>query len=135
MGLFSRNKSTPSSAPAAVEMQPPDELAQRGGVAYEGSDFTYAAELYGDAVDKLHTMYVMGGARYRKPSDSDRPILDGLVNSVGAAIASGRIADVRHHAERACHYLAEIDQMVPPQASGPSIYRQAIDNVSFELRK
>ena len=66
MGLFNRNKAGSKRSPSSLQI--PDELAQRAHTQYGSSNFMTAAELYSQAVDKLHTMYVVGECKYRQPS-------------------------------------------------------------------
>lgn len=109
VGLFNRNKSaSKSSTPSSLQI--PDQFAQRAREAYGNSDFVRAAELYSDAVDKLHTMYVMANppCAVRKPSPSDALITQGIVSAVGAALAVDPTAPVREMAERSIAYLNEI---------------------------
>jgi hypothetical protein len=136
MGLFSkRNNTATTKAEPQGQLQIPDELAQRAALAYGSQQFTSAAEAYAQAVDKLHTMYAVGNCQFRQPSPDDLPILEGLVNSVGAAIAMGSAAAVRQSAESSLHYLGDLERTLSARGQDTQMFRQAIENLSFELRK
>lgn len=127
MGLFKRSKAAAGSS--AAPLQVPDELAQRAQIKYGNSEFVAAAELYSEAVDKLHTMYVVGECRYRQPSRSDAPITEGLVSAVGAALAMDSNASVRSSAEQSIGYLSQIIEL--PQAKPVTdLYENAISKLS-----
>jgi hypothetical protein len=131
MGLFNRNKA--ASPGAGGSQQIPDELAQRAQLAYGSADFVRAAELFSQAVDKLHTMYAVGNAAFRQPSEADAPITQGLVSAVGAAIAAEHGLAVRQYAEQSIGYLSEIARL--PQAQPVVIlYDTAINELSRLLR-
>lgn len=83
MGRFNRGKAGSRGSPSSLQI--PDELAQRAHIQYGSSNFMSAVDLYSQAVDKLHTMYVVGECKHRQPSQSDAPIIEGLVSAVGAA--------------------------------------------------
>ena len=121
MGLFRGKGTTPDSGPP---VQPPDELAARARLEYGHARFAAAAELYSEAVDKLHTMYVMGQCTYRQPSSSDKLITDGLTSAVGAALAENSSVAVRGLIERSSGYLNEILQLPQTQPMS-SMYESA----------
>jgi len=127
MGLFNRSK-------AASSVQIPDELAQRAHRQYGSFNFVAAAELYSQAVDKLHTMYVVGECKYRQPSQSDISIMEGLVSAVEAALARDSNAPVRSLAEQSIGYLRQIVEL--PQAR-PEVrqYEFAIRELTNNLRR
>jgi hypothetical protein len=134
MGLFSKRSNEPAQ-PAQPQLQIPDELAQKAALEYGSQQFSAAAGLYAAAVDKLHTMYAIGNCKFREPSADDMPILQGLVNSVGAAVAMGSGPAVRQPAASALHYLADIEQTLSARGQNVGMFRQATDNLGFELRK
>lgn len=124
MGLFNRNKRT-----RAGTVQIPDELAQRAQIEYGNSSFPAAANLYADAVDKLHTMYVIGQCQYRQPSQSDSSITQGLASAVGAALAMDPSVQMRSLIVRSIGYLSEILQT--PQAKLVSnVYERTMSELS-----
>jgi hypothetical protein len=92
-----------------------------------------AAELYSQAVDKLHTMYVVGECKYRQPSQSDTSIMEGLVSAVEVALAMDSNAPVRSLAEQSIGYLRQIMDL--PQASpAAGLYEFAIRELTANLR-
>ena len=110
----------------ASPLQPPDEFAAKGKAAYGGADFATAAEAYGNAVDKLHTMYVFPAPhdRHRQPSGQDQPILQGLISSLGAAEESG--TRQRGVAQQSAGYLRDIGNTLQDQGnSAAAIYVEA----------
>lgn len=127
MGIFKRRNAP--SASSAAPLQVPDELAQRAQIKYGSADFAAAAELYSEAVDKLHTMYVVGECRYRQPSRSDASITEGLVSAVGAALAMDSNAPVRPLAEQSIGYLSQIIEL-PQAKSATDLYEGAIIKLS-----
>lgn len=134
VGLFNRAKS--ASASSGSTLQIPDQFAERARGAYGNSDFVRAAELYGDAIDKLHTMYVMASppCALRRPSQSDASITEGIVSAVGAALAMDSRAPVQNVAERSIGYLNEIIAL--PQATPmANLYETAIRGLDAELRR
>jgi len=130
MGLFNRSKA--SSTRSASSLQIPDELAQRAELAYGSANFIAAAELYSSAVDKLHTMYVVGQCRYRQPSQSDASIAEGLVSAVGAALATDPNAPVRSLVEQSIGYLREITG-IPQARLAADLYTTAMNRLSREI--
>jgi len=127
MGLFNRSKE--SSTRSAASLQIPDELAQSAHIEYGSSNFVAAAELYSKAVDKLHTMYVIGECKYRQPSQSDSSITAGLVSAVGAALAMDSNAPVRSLAEQSIGYLSQIMEM-PQARPAADLYESAMSGLS-----
>ncbi len=127
VGLFGRNKVKTEGSASALQV--PDEIAIRAKIEYGNGRFAAAASLYGESVDKLHTMYVVGGCRYRQPSPSDSPITEGLVSAVGAALAVDPSVPVRSLLERSADYLSQILQM-PQAAAEVSIYESAIGELT-----
>lgn len=126
MGIFSRKG---SARPAPTDQQPPDRFADEAALKYGVADFAEAASLYAEAIDKLHTMYVIGGCKYRSPSSDDQRILDGIVSSVGAAKAMGEEAS-SSDIVRSASYLEQIAAL-PATASFQHEYTNAIG----ELRR
>lgn len=130
MALFRRSKAAGAGSEPSVQV--PDELAQRAQARYGDAEFVAAAEFYSQAVDKLHTMYVAGGCKYRRPSQSDASIAECLVSAVGAAVAQGSSAAVRPLAEQSIGYLSEIAGR--PQAKpAADLYEAAISRLSRAL--
>src|SRR5690242_5577511 len=127
MGLFKRNNAP--SASSVAPLQVPEELAQRAQIKYGSADFAAASELYSEAVDKLHSMYVVGECKYRQPSRSDASITKGLVSAVGAALAMDSNAPVRPLAEQSIGYLSEIIEL-PQAKSAADLYEDAISKLS-----
>lgn len=109
MPLF---KKKPSSAGATTQnrQQVPDELCEQAQLKYGHQDFVGAFTMYATAIDKLHTMCVVAPApnRIRSFSEADQPILDGLVNSAGAALAMNSELNITTEAEKAAEYLRQI---------------------------
>lgn len=133
MALFGRKK-RPSET-----LQPPDALAQRAAHAYgtPGSSphrFAAAASLYAQAIGKLHTMYIMGNATYRRPSAEDQAILDGFVSAVGAAAATDELHAARDEAVGAVHYLEDIAQFAQRLNGDGHRYLDAAERAGRELR-
>lgn len=116
-------------------LQIPDQFEQRAQEAYGNSDFVRAVELYSDAVDKLHTMYVMANpaCAVRRPSQSDALITQGIVSAVAVALAMDSNASVRKMAERSIAYLNEIIAL-PHTGPVTSLYETAIRGLNTELQ-
>jgi hypothetical protein len=123
-----------NSGSTAASLQVPDELAQRAHIQYGSSNFLAAAELYSQAVDKLHTMYVVGECKYRRPSDSDIPIMEGLVSAVEAALSMNSDAPVRPLAEQSIGYLGQIIEL-PQARPAARAYEFAIRELTTTLRR
>lgn len=131
MGLFNRSKAGSKRSPSTLQI--PDELAQRAHIQYGSANFVAATELYSQAVDKLHTMYVVGECKYRQPSQSDTSIMEGLISAVEAALAMDSNAPVRPLAEQSIGYLGQITEL--PQARPVAgIYEFAIRELTANLR-
>lgn len=131
MGLFNRNKAGSNKSPSSLQI--PDELAQRAHAQYGSANFVAAAELYSQAVDKLHTMYVVGECKYRQPSQSDAAIMEGLVTAVGAALAMDSNAPVRSMVEQSIGYLRQITEL-PQARPAAGTYEFAIRELAANLR-
>jgi len=132
MGLFSRKiEDSGSSGPSGTQI--PDRLAQRAAVEYGNSRFTAALELYGEAIDKIHTMCVVAqpSGRIRSLGAQDQPILDGFNNSLGAALAMDSTADVDRIVEQAMNYLREI---AAEGGGGDNRYAAAMSNIDISYR-
>lgn len=133
MGLFSKKSRQASSASTSGALQYPDELAQEAALKYGSSDFEGALEAYRTAIDKLHTMEVVApaGSRIRTPGPQDQPILDGFVNSLGAAMSMDPEFRPTGTAEQAVIYLEEIANEAGAESER---YRAAIKSIEFEMR-
>jgi hypothetical protein len=127
VGLFNRGKGANSGSPEPLQV--PDQLALSAKAEYGNAHFLAAAELYGKAVDKLHTMYVVGDCKYRQPSRSDATITEGLVSAVGAALAMDSNAPVRSLIEQAVGYMDEIVR-VPQARPVADMYQSSINELS-----
>lgn len=86
-------------------------------------------ELFGQAIDKLHTMYVAAdpSSRIRSPGPQDTPILQGFTRALSAVLTQGATAETRQIAERTASYLADIARMASA-AMGP--YLTTIDEIN-----
>lgn len=116
MGFFSR-RSEPKRG--GTSLQPPDEQAALGSAALESGDTMSALESYYNAVDKLHTMYVIGGCQYRRPSLDDAEILAGLLTSAEQTAGDPAAAGLVH---RSCLYLEQVAQAASTHGANPSMY-------------
>jgi hypothetical protein len=132
MGLFNRSKAGSKRSPSSLQI--PDELAQRAHIQYGSSNFVAAVDLYSQAVDKLHTMYVVGECKYRQPSQSDASIMEGLVSAVGAALAVDSNAPVQSFAEQSVGYLTQIMEL-PQARPAAGLYGFAIRELTTNLRR
>lgn len=132
MGLFSRKTESSGSA-SAGSLQIPDQLAQRAAREYGTSNFMGALELYGEAIDKIHTMCVVASpsGRIRSLGAQDQPILDGFNNSLGAALAMDSTADVDRIVEQTLGYLREIAADAGP---GDDRYALLMSNIDVTYR-
>ena len=133
MPLFGRKRS--DVGPAGSAAQPPDEFGEQARLAYGSQQFSEALELYARAIDKLHTMYVMGGCQYRQPSQADEYIVTGFVSALGAAKAISPSADFAGQAEPPIGYLSQIADAASQRGLDPSIYSRAANDASSELRR
>lgn len=126
MGLFGRRGNGSPSGRSTQQLQIPDEYASRAGQAYSAADFATAANLYADAIDKLHTMYVIGDCAYRQPSSADDAILGGIVSAVGAGRAVNPTADYSQLVERSRAYLGQIAETAARLGYDSNPYQRAI---------
>jgi hypothetical protein len=126
MGLFGNKKTS-----ATPELQIPDELAQKAALAYVSQQFARAFETYVEAVDKLHTMYVIGEQRFRQAGPRDHAILNGINNSLGAALAIDPTRPVDGSVHSAVAYLAQIAGVA---RSEQDRYNDAIEILERTLR-
>lgn len=135
MALFGRRRRV--NAPEATNLQPPDEYARRGAVYYGNQDFANALDMYGEAIDKLHTMYVFPAPqdRRRQPSVADESILQGFISSLGAALAMDPSMQVGARVEKAINYLGQIARVAQreDQASAGR-YLAAIDDITLAAK-
>lgn len=118
-------------------MQVPDELAGRAEDLYGRQKFGAAFEVFAEAVDKLHSMEVVAapGSRLRVPSNADRPILAGLVKSLGASLAMGDAPrDYRDIAAKSAYYLGEIAEEAARVGVDAGDYSSAVAEVSRTIR-
>lgn len=133
MSLFSRKEKSAPSPRQQTDLQPPDEYGQQAQVAYGSQQFHRAFELYCNAIDKLHTMYVMGDCRYRQPSSGDVYILDGFVSATGAAKAVDPDLSIKNEIERLVNYLNQIVEVARQRSSDAGPYMKAAEAGSYEL--
>lgn len=133
MGLFSRKERTPSSSRPRADLQPPDEYGQQAQAAYGSQQFHRAFDLYCSAIDKLHTMYVVGDCRYRQPSSSDTYILEGWVSATGATKATQPGALNRNDLERSIGYLNQIADTARAHGADAEPYVKAAEAGAYEL--
>ena len=126
VGLFSRRN-------PPEELQIPDQLAQQAGYKFGTQDFAGAFNTYAEAIDKIHTMCVVTprGMRQRTPGERDLVILDGLNNSLGAALAVNPQLDVRKLVERTIGYM---DQIADEAGEADTLYHDAIRNIDITYR-
>jgi hypothetical protein len=115
------------------ELQIPDQCVRRAADKYARGLFAEALEEYVEAIDKLHTMYVVGEMAYRRPSADDSAAVGGLASSVRTARAAHPDVDLRRSTERACHYLNEIAQAALSRGFDPSLYESGITLAMREL--
>ena len=127
VGFFKRAKSAPAGSEA--HLQVPDDLAQRARIQYGNADFYSAAGLYAEAIDKLHTMYVIGQCRYRQPGPADSSIAEGLVSATGAALAMDPQAPIQALVQQSIGYLEQIVQIPQAQAEAGT-YSSAMAELS-----
>ena len=130
MALFGKKRNAVKAA--EVALQPPDELCQKAKLANGSQQFASAAEYYSEAIDKLHTMYVMGDCSYRSPSANDTKILQGFVSAVGATKASGQ--SMPTNVTSAIAYLSQIAETAAQRNADPAPYNSAARDAEFELR-
>ena len=93
-------------------------------------DLSRAVENYGNAIDKLHTMYVMGDCSYRQPSSSDYGILEGFVKAVKAVQERQGDAAVGAAVQQASSYLTQIADKASQVGAHPSTYLAYVDELS-----
>ena len=132
MGFFRKSRDTATHG-HVTDVQPPDEHGRRAQMHYGNNQFVPAAEAFGVAIDKMHTMYVIGGMRFRQPSNDDSYIVEGLVSSIGAARAMDPGVDLTQIGTRAVHYLEEIADAVDAAGYDAASYREGIEGVLREL--
>jgi hypothetical protein len=128
--VFGKRKPKASPQPSEAK-QYPDELADAAAVEYGSGCYATAAEGFATAIDKLHTMEMVAANPIRCPGDQDQYILDGLRNSVGAALAAGQVLD-RHIVESAMAYLRAIGANAGPEGGR---YLQAVSDIEYELQR
>jgi hypothetical protein len=134
MGWFSRIFGREENAYVGGQettLQYPDELAIEAKQLYGNQKFGAAVEKYSDAIDKLHTMYVMAArsSRMRTPGPNDLYILDGFESALGAAQASGQVADSEGLREKTVYYLRDITDTIEREGGDGGIYRGAINRI------
>ena len=135
MALFGRRRRF--NEPEDNNLQPPDKYARRGAAYYGNQDFANALDMYGEAIDKLHTMYVFPAPRDRRrqPSVADEPILQGFISSLGAALAMDSSLQVGARVERAINYLGQIAQVAQREDQATaSRYLAAIDEIALAAK-
>lgn len=129
MPLF-RRRSFSNEPTTSNQQQPPDEYAARGAASLAAGDAVTALEAYSSAIDKLHTMYVMGGCRYRQPSPSDNGILEGFVEAAQTVKAERGQAAVVSAVQKASNYLAQIAEAASGANAHPSMYLAYLDQLT-----
>jgi hypothetical protein len=134
VGLFSRKDESTSSPRQRTDLQPPDEYGQQAQVAYGSQQFHRAFDLYCNAIDKLHTMYVMGDCRYRQPSSGDVYILEGFVSATGAAKAVDPNLSIGNDVERSVNYLNQIVEVARQRGADAGPFMKAAEAAAYELR-
>jgi hypothetical protein len=122
VALFRKSSRNPAGTST---LQIPDQLAERAKLAYGSQDFEGAFTLYTEAIDKLHTMYVMGGCKYRRPSEDDLPILHGIVSALGAAKSVNGAFDPSQGVQQSCLYLEQIAR----KAGGSGVYEATLHDL------
>lgn len=124
MGLFGKSNKSRSQ-------QPPDRLAAEAREEYQSQAFEKALELFGEAIDKLHTMYVFAssGQRHRQPSSDDILIIEGFLMSLGAVLENNRNADVDAIVQRTTGYLTQIAQTVQNEGGNAAPYMEGVQRI------
>lgn len=124
MGLFRKSNKSRSQ-------QPPDRLATEAREKYQSQDFEKALDLFGEAIDKLHTMYVFAspGQRHRQPSSDDILIIEGFLMSLGAVLENNRNADIDAIVQRTTGYLTQIAQTVQGESGNAEPYMEGVQRI------
>jgi hypothetical protein len=127
MGLFSRKRK-------ARPLQIPDDLAARAAMQYAAQEFASAFVSYTEAIDKIHAMCVVTVPRYRErtPGEPDRRILEGLNDSLAAALAVNPRLEVASAVEHTMRWLGEIADEAGASAG---LYLDAIRNIETTYRR
>lgn len=130
MGWLNRILNRKEKEPPALQY--PDQLAHEAKILYGNQKFRDALEKYGDAIDKLHTMYVIAerSRRQRNPGPDDLYILNGFESALGASKASAQIVDTETFAKQPAHYLQEIVHTIEREGGDARIYIDAVDRIS-----
>ena len=127
MGIFGRrpHDQQQQQSSSQRELQIPDRLAGEAAQFYGSAQFGRAFATYCEAIDKMHTMCVVAepGSRIRTPGDQDRPIVDGAVNSLGAALAMDASLRLGADVDRAASYLRQIAAEVQRMNREASMYQ------------
>lgn len=134
MGLFKRQQPSTTGVTRPAGLQPPDAKAAEAKDLYSQQRFSTSLDAYGEAIDKLHTMYVMGGSRYRTPSADDDTILNGFVSALGASLAVNKSEPITNAVEQACGYLLQIEQMCASEGIDGRRYAVAIADIDRAFR-
>ena len=129
MGLFSRGGKGKGPA-GADRAQPPDEYGATGAAALAAGNAQAALEAYMNAIDKLHTMYVIGRFQYRTPPAGDYALLEGFVSAAQAVKAERGEAAIARAVEQTANYLGQIADALPTVGAPPSTYLAYLDQLN-----
>ena len=134
MGIFKRHQPAQSVIVRQQGLQPPDAKAVEAKDLYGHQSFAASLEKYNEAIDKLHTMYVIGGNRYRTPSSDDDPILNGFVSALGASLAMNSREPIDQAVAQACGYLRQIEELCIASGIDGRRYAVAIADIDRAYR-
>lgn len=110
----------PTKSPVTIPI--PERLLQEAQAQYSMQRSAQSFNLTAESIDKLHTMYVVADGQVRIPTDHDKPILDLLVASCGAAMAMNPALDLKPLASKTAFYLADISAWSEKFTLNPSLY-------------
>jgi len=108
----------------------PEAMANGGEENYSADQFGIAMFFYAKSIDMLHTAYGFAQMAQRQPSPVDLGIVDGFVNSLGAALASHPEAPVDECVREVTHRLRSISTECDRVGLPSALYRRALNRLA-----
>jgi hypothetical protein len=110
----------------------PESYGEAAKVRYGHQNFGAAMVLYGNAIDLIHTQYLVLNMQHRQPSTADTWIVDGFVSAVGASLAMHPDAPVDDEVREATHRLRTIASMCERVGTSSFLDRNALDQLAID---
>lgn len=110
----------------------PETMAEGGKVNYGVANFGVALFFFQKSIDMLHTQYLFFEMRNRQPSPADAWIVDGYVNSLGAALSLHPTAPIAGSVREVTHRLRTISTACQRVGVPNQLYMGALSTLASD---